>query len=176
MSENIEFWRKDKLKTRFLRQPGFLRVGKHVWNKINVDNSCKNPKARYAHSMVSYDNKLLVFGGTNTTETFNDLWQYDCNTKQWKEIKLAGENTVIARYAHCATIQYILDQPIMIIHGGVGSKGKIIGGLCAYNIIHNQWVNITTVVLVPQVAFHSMEKLQTCQVNCKHLLFQEQQS
>ena len=48
----------------------------------------EQPCARSAHSAVmKREEEMIVFGGWNSVETFNDLWSLNIKTWEWKEIK-----------------------------------------------------------------------------------------
>jgi hypothetical protein len=43
------------------------------------------PAARYGHSAVSFENKIYIFGGSNRTDTFNDIYEYDISSNTWRK-------------------------------------------------------------------------------------------
>ncbi|KAG5440628.1 hypothetical protein PCK2_000338, partial [Pneumocystis canis] len=54
------------------------------WEQINpITNS---PPARTNHIMITYQEKLYLFGGTNSTQWFNDVWVFDYKNLSWKEV------------------------------------------------------------------------------------------
>ena len=45
------------------------------------------PKPRNGHSAVVFEGMMYVFGGqTNHNVRLNDMWRFDLNTYEWKEI------------------------------------------------------------------------------------------
>nr|CAB3224709.1 attractin-like protein 1 [Phallusia mammillata] len=51
-----------------------------------IENNGTFPPSRYSHSMVFYDNKLLVFGGKlcENETSVNDLWEFDTTLSTWR--------------------------------------------------------------------------------------------
>ena len=50
-------------------------ISKGIWKKVTAKG--KYPSGRWAHTMTLIDNtKFLVFGGCNSTEYFNDLYEF----------------------------------------------------------------------------------------------------
>jgi len=59
------------------------------WNELNVDG----PSARqFARGFaLANGNGMLIFGGKQEDEFYNDLWFLNFNTMQWQKIKVSGE-------------------------------------------------------------------------------------
>lgn len=77
------------------------------------------PPARYAHTAVqTYDSNLssdvmVIFGGTNGTAVFADVWKFVFTTRQWHKLNPFGTR-VPAVYGHTAVIL----GPFMVVIGG----------------------------------------------------------
>ncbi|RAL62131.1 hypothetical protein DID88_002617 [Monilinia fructigena] len=48
------------------------------------------PPARTNHSVVTFNEKLFLFGGTNGLQWFNDVWCYDPITNAWTQLDCIG--------------------------------------------------------------------------------------
>ena len=63
-----------------------------VWEKISYKNDSEDdlsmPSPRAGHSLESYENSLIAFGGGNQTEFFDDLFCFDITTSKW-DIRIA---------------------------------------------------------------------------------------
>ena len=60
----------------------------------SIHDDPTSPLSRMGHSVVTCDNKhLLMFGGYSYKHgTSNDLWSYDKQTGEWKELKPASNS------------------------------------------------------------------------------------
>ncbi|XP_054167519.1 attractin-like protein 1 [Oppia nitens] len=62
-----------------------LKMKKWESFKANKQIEEETPGERFGHSVVVYDNKLIMFGGMTKNGTINrDLWAYDISKQQWK--------------------------------------------------------------------------------------------
>ena len=58
-------------------------------NKSWKEVPCQiRPSNRLGHEMIydSKTNKIVLYGGGNQAEMFNDTWQFDCSSYEWSEI------------------------------------------------------------------------------------------
>lgn len=51
-----------------------------LWTEI-VPSSPSTPQARFLHTMIATNNILYLFGGYQSNRFFNDLWQFNVDTK-----------------------------------------------------------------------------------------------
>jgi hypothetical protein len=58
--------------------------GQGIWRLLATVDP---PPPRFACSLNVYDEKLIVFGGQNATESFNDLWEFDIPTLTWERLQ-----------------------------------------------------------------------------------------
>jgi hypothetical protein len=88
--------------------------------------ACKGdlPSPRYGHSFVLHNqtNYAYLFGGyLDTSETSNELFRFDSQSKEWKKITPSKESAIPPpRYHHSMVI--VQDQ--LIVFGGSGSVAK----------------------------------------------------
>ncbi|EDQ85615.1 uncharacterized protein MONBRDRAFT_29126 [Monosiga brevicollis MX1] len=91
-----------------------VRVGE--WHTISHEiDQC--PLARFGQSMV-YDAAqecFWIFGGTQGTQFYNDLWRFDLATRTWEEIVQGPfDNWPTPRYRH----QAVMHNHRMVVLGG----------------------------------------------------------
>ncbi|PGH05056.1 hypothetical protein GX51_03154 [Blastomyces parvus] len=94
----------------------------------------KIPPARTNHSIVSYNDKLYLFGGTNGIEWFNDVWCYDPRTNLWTQLDYVGF-VPAAREGHAAAIV----NDVMYIFSGRTEEGADLADLAAFRITTRRW-------------------------------------
>ncbi|KAF2476311.1 cell polarity protein-like protein [Lindgomyces ingoldianus] len=92
------------------------------------------PPARTNHSVVTWNDKLYLFGGTDGVSWFNDVWTYEPRTNAWSELDCIGYIPV-AREGHSAT----LVNDTMYIFGGRTQEGVDLGDLAAFRISSRRW-------------------------------------
>ncbi|CAI6337713.1 unnamed protein product [Periconia digitata] len=94
----------------------------------------RSPPARTNHSVVTWNDKLYLFGGTDGINWFNDVWTYEPRTNSWSELDCIGYIPV-AREGHSAT----LVNDTMYIFGGRTQEGVDLGDLAAFRISSRRW-------------------------------------
>ncbi|KAL2263424.1 hypothetical protein VTK26DRAFT_6885 [Humicola hyalothermophila] len=94
----------------------------------------KVPPARTNHTMVTFNDKLYLFGGTNGFQWFNDVWSYDPTTNLWSQLDCIGY-IPSPREGHAAA----LVDDVMYIFGGRTEEGADLGDLAAFRITSHRW-------------------------------------
>ncbi|CZS91855.1 related to cell polarity protein tea1p [Rhynchosporium agropyri] len=92
------------------------------------------PPARTNHSIVTYNEKLYLFGGTNGFQWFNDVWCYDPVPNTWEALDCIGYIPA-PREGHAAAIV----DDVMYIFGGRTEEGADLGDLAAFRISSRRW-------------------------------------
>ncbi|KAG4414932.1 hypothetical protein IFR04_011955 [Cadophora malorum] len=92
------------------------------------------PPARTNHSIVTYNEKLYLFGGTNGFQWFNDVWCYDPIPNAWVALDCIGYIPA-PREGHAAAIV----DDVMYIFGGRTEEGADLGDLAAFRISSRRW-------------------------------------
>lgn len=92
------------------------------------------PPARTNHTIVSFNEKLYLFGGTNGEHWFNDVWSYDPRTNIWTQQDCIGFIPK-EREGHAAAIV----GDVMYIFGGRTDEGVDLGDLAAFRIPTRRW-------------------------------------
>ncbi|KAI1188154.1 hypothetical protein F5B17DRAFT_439803 [Nemania serpens] len=97
-------------------------------------STTKVPPARTNHTMITYNDKMYLFGGTNGFQWFNDVWCYDPSTNKWAQLDCIGY-IPSAREGHSAA----LIEDVMYIFGGRTEEGADLGDLAAFRISSRRW-------------------------------------
>ncbi|KAK8155248.1 hypothetical protein BKA80DRAFT_209100 [Phyllosticta citrichinensis] len=92
------------------------------------------PPARTNHSMVQWNDKLYLFGGTDGINWFSDVWCFDPKSNTWSELDCIGY-IPLAREGHAAAIV----NDTMYIFGGRTREGTDLGDLAAFRITSRRW-------------------------------------
>ncbi|KAK4539357.1 hypothetical protein LTR36_011014 [Oleoguttula mirabilis] len=92
------------------------------------------PPARTNHTMVSYNDRLYLFGGTDGIRWFNDVWSYSPHTNSWTQLECIGY-IPSPREGHAAA----LVGDVMYIFGGRTEEGNDLGDLAAFRITSRRW-------------------------------------
>ncbi|KAJ5551104.1 hypothetical protein N7461_005802 [Penicillium sp. DV-2018c] len=110
------------------------------------------PPARTNHTIVSYNDKLFLFGGTNGVQWFNDVWSYDHIANSWTEVDCVGFIPV-PREGHAAA----LVNDVMYVFGGRTDEGVDLGDLSAFRISTRRWYSFQNMGPAPSPrSGHSM--------------------
>ncbi|KAI9819132.1 MAG: Negative regulator of mitotic exit [Pycnora praestabilis] len=92
------------------------------------------PPARTNHTIINWNDKLYLFGGTNGLQWFNDVWAYDPRVNAWSQLDCIGYIPA-AREGHAAA----LVNDVMYIFGGRSEDGNDLGDLAAFRISSRRW-------------------------------------
>ena len=92
------------------------------------------PPARTNHTVVTWADKLYLFGGTDGVHWFNDVWSYSPHTNSWTQLECIGY-IPSAREGHAAA----LVGDVMYIFGGRTEEGNDLGDLAAFRITTRRW-------------------------------------
>ncbi|KAL2801311.1 hypothetical protein BJX66DRAFT_6792 [Aspergillus keveii] len=110
------------------------------------------PPARTNHTIVSFNDKLYLFGGTNGLQWFNDVWSYDPRANSWTELESVGIIPA-PREGHAAA----LVNDVMYIFGGRTDEGIDLGDLAAFRISTRRWFSFQNMGPAPSPrSGHSM--------------------
>lgn len=74
------------------------------------------PKARGYHTANMVGSKLIIYGGSDGGECFNDVWVYDVNARAWKPVTIP---VTFRRLSHTATI---VGSYLFVIGGHDGNE------------------------------------------------------
>jgi len=106
-----------------------------IWTNLESINT---PPWRTSHSMI-YDtkrHKVLLFGGNDFNQVFNDLWEFDYQQNEWTN--LFPSNSPEARQMH--GMAYIPEHDVFILFGGRRlNGGAAFNDLWMYDYELNEW-------------------------------------
>ncbi|KAL4808880.1 hypothetical protein BDV18DRAFT_133384 [Aspergillus unguis] len=110
------------------------------------------PPARTNHTIVSYNDKLYLFGGTNGLQWFNDVWSYDPRSNSWTQLDCVGFIPT-PREGHASA----LVNDVMYVFGGRTDEGIDLGDLAAFRISTRRWYSFQNMGPAPSPrSGHSM--------------------
>ncbi|KAL4980372.1 hypothetical protein BDW66DRAFT_54658 [Aspergillus desertorum] len=110
------------------------------------------PPARTNHTIVCFNDKLYLFGGTNGLQWFNDVWSYDPRTNSWTQLDCVGFIPT-PREGHAAA----LVNDVMYVFGGRTDEGVDLGDLAAFRITTRRWYSFQNMGPAPSPrSGHSM--------------------
>jgi len=92
------------------------------------------PPARTNHTMITWGDKLYLFGGTDGMNWFNDVWSYSPHTNSWTLLECIGY-IPSPREGHAAA----LVGDVMYVFGGRTEEGNDLGDLAAFRISSRRW-------------------------------------
>lgn len=89
------------------------------------------PKARGYHTANMVGSKLIIYGGSDGGECFNDVWVYDVDTHTWKTVTIP---VTYRRLSHTATI---VGSYLFVIGGHDGNEYS--DGVLLLNLVTMAW-------------------------------------
>lgn len=103
-----------------------LRVvdDKAVWTEVKVNGD--RPSPRYGHSLTFAKPNLIVFGGSNGSETMNDTWCLNLqnNLFQWMKLDIQGVIPSPRVYHSADLCQFGGANGMIIVFGGRNNKNQ----------------------------------------------------
>lgn len=103
-----------------------------------IEVSGELPKARMNHStVISNNNKMIIFGGKNDVGILNDMWEFDFSNKMWTKISDADIDLAYGR-----TTLFDKDDNSIIFYGGKNDKSEPVSGFYIYSINSKKWDSI----------------------------------
>jgi N-acetylneuraminic acid mutarotase len=97
-------------------------MNKLSWNLVSGPSTSESPsrenkpKARGYHTANMVGSKLIIYGGSDGGECFNDVWVYDVETHVWKSVTIP---ITFRRLSHTATI---VGSYLFVVGGHDGSE------------------------------------------------------
>lgn len=109
-----------------------LRSQNSSWELIKPTSA--SPPPRTNHSVVTFQEKLYLFGGTDGKLWYSDTWCYDPQLNSWSLLECSGFIPAPCE-GHSATIV----GDIMYVFGGRSSQGKDLNTLSALKLTTRKW-------------------------------------
>ncbi|KAJ6604468.1 hypothetical protein DFH09DRAFT_1018615 [Mycena vulgaris] len=94
----------------------------------------ERPAQRTGHACITFENRIIVFGGTDGQYHYNDTWAFDLTTRKWSELQCIGF-IPSPREGHAAA----LVDDVIYVFGGRGVDGKDLSDLAAFKISNQRW-------------------------------------
>lgn len=109
-----------------------LRDPSSKWELI--ESSTPAPPPRTNHSVVTYKDKLYLFGGTDGRLWYSDTWVFDPSDHSWTQLDCSGFLPAPCE-GHAATIV----GDIMYVFGGRSAQGEDLATLSALKLSTRKW-------------------------------------
>lgn len=110
-----------------------LRSPECRWTTIEPADGV-TPPPRTNHTVVTYQDKLYMYGGTDGQLWYSDTWCFDPVTNIWTQLNCSGFIPTPSE-GHAATVV----NDIMYVFGGRSSKGDDLGVLSALKLSAKRW-------------------------------------
>lgn len=94
----------------------------------------EKPAQRTGHAVITFEDRIIIFGGTDGSYHYNDTWSFDLKTRKWTELQCIGF-IPSPREGHAAA----LVDDVIYIFGGRGVDGKDLSDLAAFKISNQRW-------------------------------------
>ncbi|KAL1951460.1 hypothetical protein VTO73DRAFT_609 [Trametes versicolor] len=107
---------------------------KATWELVEPIEGSPRPPKRTSHVCVTYNEKIILFGGTDCQYHYNDTWSFDTTTNTWSELNCIGF-IPSPREGHSAAMV----DDVVYVFGGRGVDGKDLGDLGAFKISNQRW-------------------------------------
>ncbi|KAI3429649.1 hypothetical protein D9Q98_005734 [Chlorella vulgaris] len=132
-----------------------------TWQALATTGDAPPPRAR--HTAVALDERrLLVWGGTDQKQQFNDCWVLDVQTASWKAVEVAG--TAPQPRAHHTACR-LGDR--LFVFGGYGGSGTALGDLWVLHLGPEvlRWEEVAAGGAAPQPRFDHAAAIFPCTAN-----------
>jgi len=111
-----------------------------TWTELIPDGEPNSPAGRWATTLVTFDNTVILYGGMDSTGMgLNDLWEYDVILNTWANIFENGTDEGPSRRFGHAAVSNVFG---MIVFGGGDDQGPQFNDLWIYNFHKKSWNQI----------------------------------
>mmetsp|Transcript_117160 Transcript_117160/g.373174 ORF Transcript_117160/g.373174 Transcript_117160/m.373174 type:complete len:792 (+) Transcript_117160:52-2427(+) len=110
-------------------------IATSMWGSVHTLGEA--PQKRTDHSVVLFRDSMLVFGGFDGHNRFNDLRELHLRDRRWSHVNASRSTTPRSRFGHTAVIY----GHSMYIFGGWDGHDTM-QELVEYNISSNMWVQL----------------------------------
>ncbi|KDR71307.1 hypothetical protein GALMADRAFT_798344 [Galerina marginata CBS 339.88] len=119
--------------------------------------SAERPAPRMGHVCITYEDQIIIFGGTDGEYHYNDTWSFNLQTRKWTELHCIGFIPP-AREGHAAAIL----GNVIYVFGGRGVDGRDLGELHAFRISNQRWYFFQNMGPLPSArSGHAMASIGT---------------
>ncbi|KAK9430019.1 hypothetical protein V1505DRAFT_372433 [Lipomyces doorenjongii] len=110
------------------------------------------PPTRTNHSAAIFNGRLYIFGGTNSSECYNDTWCFDPIEVTWKQLSCVGYFP-----KPCEGHKAAIVGNIMYIFGGRSADGTNLRNLASLKLTTNRWYTFQNMGPAPSARYgHTM--------------------
>ena len=114
--------------TNYLNDVWEYNLDTNIWTQRPIISTTL-PVVRDEHQAIYYNdgtnNKMVVFGGQDGTNVFNDVWEYNLDTNVWTQLT---PRAIVSR--NMSTIYY---------NDGTNNKMVVFGGQNATTFVNSTW-------------------------------------
>ena len=128
----------------------------YTWSTVNTNPYSDHFPARYGHTSViangilgnttTTDHKetyILVIGGRDKLNTYNDLWKFYPHNSTWEAIELVTDSLVFpARYSHSAAVHQ--ETGLVYVIGGQDTLGRTFNDVWVFDCVNLKWKALIT--------------------------------
>ncbi|XP_071958650.1 multiple epidermal growth factor-like domains protein 8 [Antedon mediterranea] len=109
----------------------------NTWQDIQPSTDIK-PVGRRSHTVVLYQDELIVFGGMLSNGSYsNELWSFQITSFEWQLLHPGAHSVPVARADHSASI---VEYSGLYIFGGHSRDEDFLGSLFKYDLVlRNGW-------------------------------------
>jgi len=137
--------------TQFVLFGGLLGNGNACSNAVYIyDTNTKNwtlqiptggqaPSPRSGASVVTFQDSIVVYGGTCNGVYYSDIWSYSLTGKTWSNETVAGRAQLPALAYHAAGLA---TNSTFYVFGGASMTSTATSNLYSYNILSKNWTQI----------------------------------
>jgi len=105
----------------------------YSWMRVEVAGAL--PPPRYGHSAIEWGAKLVVFGGQDDAQQFNDVWCLDTATMAWSQLPAKG--TPPAPRTRCTAT--LVSDDAMLVLGGFSREARYLSDAHLLNLSTGAW-------------------------------------
>jgi hypothetical protein len=132
------------------------------------------PEARWGHvAVMDEENRaMIIYGGTDGTQIFTDIWAFYLDTNVWCELYSSGEGLNAACF-HAACITYHGDTSHILMFGGKDMQGHAQNDMVLVKVLtvekrHDPWgALIPSELLVEIFSYLDAISLGKCLLVCR---------
>lgn len=101
---------------------------------VKISPTTPPPPPRTNHTVVTWHDKLYLFGGANGDLWYSDTWVFDPSDRSWTQLECTGYVPAPCQ-GHAATVV----GDVMYVFGGMSSQGQLIDQLFALRLPSLKW-------------------------------------
>jgi len=130
-----------------------------TWRQVSKKATDESPQSRAGHSLVSFSNRLFLFGGFSNLNGsqldepgsvamlassgmpaymfFNSVYEFDCVSGEWTQLMAHEEKETHPAPRRLATM--VVHGGSLYIFGGFDKEGHVLGDMWEFRIVERQW-------------------------------------